>query len=135
MEPVVTTNPRMPLNQDSPDSAAPVPVARNNAIPSSASRSPDSQTAKGPGPRPYRWLNHIAVMLFAAFCVVLGVLLVLLPWTLQWTSNPLLWTHSGLRTFLGYGFVRGVCSGLGLLDLWIGIREVSHYFERSDRFS
>ena len=128
----MTTNPRIPLSPDPPDS---VPVLRNSAIPPSAPEDRKSQTAERPASRAHHWLNHIAVVLFAAFCVVLGVLLVLLPWTLQWTDNPLLWTHPGLRTFLGYGFVRGVCSGLGLLDLWIGIREVSHYFERSDRFS
>jgi len=68
--------------------------------------------------------------LFVLFCTLLGVWLALLPWSLQWTDNPLLWTHPELRTFLGYGFVRGVCSGLGILDLWIGIREVAHYAER-----
>ena len=131
----MTTNPRIPLNQDSPDSAAPVPIPRNNPNPPSAIENRDLGADKAPALRPHRWLNHLAVMLFAAFCVGLGAVLVLLPWTLQWTDNPLLWTHPGLRSFLGYGFVRGVCSGLGLLDLWIGIREVSRYFEKSDRFS
>jgi hypothetical protein len=27
------------------------------------------------------------------------------------------------------GFVRGVCTGLGLLDLWIGFAEAVHYHE------
>jgi hypothetical protein len=77
-----------------------------------------------------RWLDHLALLLFVALCTVVGLWLSLLPWSLQWTDNPLLWTHPDLRTFLGYGFVRGVCSGLGLLDLWIGIREAADYFEK-----
>jgi hypothetical protein len=59
----------------------------------------------------------------------MGVLLVILPWSLQWTDNHLLWGHPGLRVFLGNSFVRGICSGLGILDLWIGFREASHYHE------
>ncbi len=120
METAVTTNPRVPLNP-----AEPVVESRfaNNAPPSpSAQRVPQSAVS--------RWLNHLAVALFVVFCTIIGVWLALLPWSLQWTDNPLLWTHPDLRTFLGYGFVRGVCSGLGILDLWIGIREASHYYER-----
>jgi hypothetical protein len=27
------------------------------------------------------------------------------------------------------GFVRGVCTGLGVLDIWIGFSEAIHYHE------
>lgn len=75
------------------------------------------------------WLRRIAVLLFVILCAVMGVLLVLLPWSLQWTDNHLLWGHTQLRAVLANGFVRGLCSGLGLLDLWIGFREAVHYQE------
>ena len=34
-----------------------------------------------------------------------------------------------LRTFVSSGFFRGLCSGLGLLDIWIGFWEALHYHE------
>jgi hypothetical protein len=75
------------------------------------------------------WLRRISVLLFVILCGTCGVLLVLLPWSLQWTDNRLLWGHSEVKAFLAQPFVRGVSSGLGLLDLWIGFREAVHYHE------
>jgi hypothetical protein len=75
------------------------------------------------------WLRRAAVLLFVTLCAVVGVLLVLLPWSLQWTANRLLWPHPELRALLGNGFIRGACSGLGILNLWIGFREAVNYHE------
>lgn len=75
------------------------------------------------------WLRRAAVLLFVILCAVVGVLLVVLPWSLQWTDNHLLWGHTELKTFLANGFVRGFCTGLGILDLWIGFQEATHYHE------
>jgi len=35
-----------------------------------------------------------------------------------------------LRTIVSNGFFRGICSGLGLLDIWIGFWEALHYHEQ-----
>jgi hypothetical protein len=78
-----------------------------------------------------RWLRRLAVLVFVILCGVMGVLLVILPWSLQWTDNHLLWGYPTLRSFLANAFVRGLSSGLGILDLWIGFREASHYREGS----
>ncbi len=58
-----------------------------------------------------------------------GVLLVILPWTPEWTDNYLLLSFPWLRTVVTTGFFRGLCSGLGLLDIWIGFWEALHYHE------
>ena len=60
---------------------------------------------------------------------VAGVLLVILPWTPEWTDNYLLLSFPWLRTLVTTGFFRGLCSGLGLLDIWIGFWEALHYHE------
>jgi hypothetical protein len=75
------------------------------------------------------WTHRIAVLLFVLLCAGTGVTLVVLPWNLQWTDNYLLLRFPGLRPFVTSGFVRGVCSGLGILDLWIGFSEAVHYHE------
>ena len=78
---------------------------------------------------PELWLHRITVLTFGLVCAVVGVLLVILPWRPEWTDNHLLMASPGLRAFVANGFVRGICSGLGVLDLWIGFSEAIHYHE------
>ncbi|HET7209779.1 MAG TPA: hypothetical protein VFI95_24620 [Terriglobales bacterium] len=75
------------------------------------------------------WLHRFAVLLFVFFCAVLGVILIIFPWRDEWVNNTLLFGHPVLQDFLSNGFVRGICSGLGLLDIWIGFWEAVHYHE------
>ena len=75
------------------------------------------------------WAHRVGVLLFVFFCAVLGVVLVVFPWREEWTSNSLLVGYPMLQDFLSNGFVRGLCSGLGLLDIWIGFSEAVHYQE------
>ncbi|HYX70937.1 MAG TPA: hypothetical protein VE825_17510 [Terriglobales bacterium] len=75
------------------------------------------------------WLHRLSLFTFVLFCVVVGMALVVLPWSPQWTENSLLAPYPGLRSFLRLDFVRGLVSGLGLLDLWFGISEAIHYRE------
>jgi hypothetical protein len=76
------------------------------------------------------WMHRGAVLLFVFFCAILGVVLIIFPWRDEWTANNrLLFGHPGLQDFLSSGFVRGLCSGLGVLDIWIGFWEAIHYHE------
>jgi hypothetical protein len=75
------------------------------------------------------WLHRILVLLLVFVCAAMGVLLLILPWRPEWTDNHLLLGSPGLRTFVSNGFVRGLCSGLGVLDIWIGFWEAVHYHE------
>jgi len=74
-------------------------------------------------------MHRLLVLLFVFVCAAAGVLLVILPWTSQWTDNIILLRYPGLRTLMTNGFFRGLCSGLGLLDIWIGFSEAIHYHE------
>ena len=69
------------------------------------------------------------MLLFVFVCAVMGVLLVILPWRPEWTDNRLLLIYPGLRAFIANGFVRGMCTGLGLMDTVIGFWEAIHYHE------
>lgn len=93
----------------------------------------DAPETHGP-PHPSRaqlWMHRITVFLFVLISAVAGVLLIILPWTPEWTDNYLLLTFPSLRTIVENGFVRGICSGLGLLDIWIGFWEALHYHEQA----
>lgn len=76
------------------------------------------------------WMHRISVFLFVLISAVAGVLLIILPWTPEWTDNYLLLTFPSLRPIVSNGFFRGICSGLGLLDIWIGFWEALHYHEQ-----
>jgi len=75
------------------------------------------------------WLLRVRALLFVTLCATFGVLLLILPWTPKWTDNPLLMNFPDLREVVSSGFVRGLASGLGILDLWLGFWEAINYNE------
>ena len=74
------------------------------------------------------WLQRLSLFVLVLFCVYLGVLVMLLPWwTRIWDHNLFIQAHPPLSAILHNGAVRGIISGIGLLDIWIGISEAVHY--------
>ncbi len=73
------------------------------------------------------WLHRVWLVIFVIFCVELGMLLTLLPWTRVWTDNSLLAAYPALHALFRNNFMRGVITGVGLIDVWIGIWEAVHY--------
>jgi hypothetical protein len=82
-----------------------------------------------PPPRGAIWVERAFLVVFVCFCVWIGMLLIVLPWTPAWTQNNLILHYPNLRAFLGQNFVRGLASGLGMVDVWVGIWEAVHYRE------
>ena len=75
------------------------------------------------------WLRRIGVLLFVFLCATLGVMLMILPWRPEWSENPLLLPYPTLRTLIASGFARGLATGLGVLNVWIGFWEAVQYQE------
>jgi len=75
------------------------------------------------------WARRLKLVIYVLFCIELGMLLAMLPWTRIWTENSLLLPHPALRQFAQQDFVRGAVTGLGLVDIWLGIREAVNYRE------
>jgi hypothetical protein len=122
----VTTDPKLPLeNRTSNPSAQPAPSQAGTTL----LDPPPSAPAPQPQSGLQLWLHRTSVFLFVLISAIAGVLLVILPWTPEWTDNYLLLSFPWLRTFVSTGFFRGLCSGLGLLDIWIGFWEALHYHE------
>jgi hypothetical protein len=62
------------------------------------------------------------------FCFYVGALLAVLPWSPRyWDANGWMLLHPRIAGLFLRGWVRGIVSGLGLLDIWIGISELLHY--------
>jgi hypothetical protein len=75
------------------------------------------------------WLRRISVLLFVFLCATIGVMLIILPWRPEWSDNPLLLPYPTLRAVVASGFVRGLSTGLGALNVWIGFWEAIQYRE------
>jgi hypothetical protein len=59
----------------------------------------------------------------------LGLILFFLPWTHLWMFNRYFLDYAPVAHFTQIGAVRGVVSGLGLLNLWIALSEAIHFKE------
>jgi hypothetical protein len=74
------------------------------------------------------WFQRMSLFILVIFCIYLGVIVTVLPWWRSlWDFNGLFLHHPRLWAVMRLGPVRGVISGLGLLDIWIGISEAIHY--------
>lgn len=105
----------------------PTPAGPQTAPGSEASGAPPSAAHSGPRTAPV-WLQRLSLFVLVLFCVYLGVLVLVLPWwTRVWDHNAFLQARPVLAAMLHNGAVRGIISGLGLLDIWIGISEAVNY--------
>ena len=80
----------------------------------------------------------ITLVLFILICFEIGCLLVFLPWHRSWQDNNLLFYAAEaldapwLRQVIASGYVRGAVTGLGIVNILIGVREIVN-FPRSAR--
>ena len=81
-----------------------------------------------PGPQhPPVWAQRLLLGIEVGISVWTGILVLVLPWTRLWTENPLLAAWPSLKLVLNFTFVRGMISGVGLVDLWMGVSDALHY--------
>jgi hypothetical protein len=100
-----------------------------------SSHAPDgsAEPAHKNAPEPARsvpvWMRRMELFLRVAVRLYLGLLVMVLPWTVYWDDNHFLTVYPRVAAFASLGGVRGVVSGLGLLNLWIAVSEAIHYRE------
>ena len=73
------------------------------------------------------WRARLFLVEFIFICVVIGILLIAAPWLPIWSENSLLIGFPRLHEFLMNDFVRGLVSGLGLIDIGLAISEAVRY--------
>jgi hypothetical protein len=64
-------------------------------------------------------------LLYIAYFLEVGLLLVLVPWSEFWDRNYFADAAPFLLTFLHNNFLRGGVSGLGIINLCIGFADLS----------
>lgn len=117
------SDPKLPLGRSSTD----LPDLQPH--PDTSAPSPGQDRAPARPSAAHLWLRRFGVLLFVFLCATVGVMLMILPWRPEWTDNHLLLPFPALRDFFANGFVRGVCTGLGVLNVWIGFWEAIQYRE------
>jgi hypothetical protein len=63
-------------------------------------------------------------LFFALYCLEAGLFFTVVPWTRIWTMNSLLHDSMAIAIFADNPFVRGFVSGIGVLHLIYGVREL-----------
>lgn len=67
-------------------------------------------------------------LVYVAFFLEVGLLLVVVPWSGLWDRNYFALTWPALRPFLSNHFVRGAITGLGVVNLVAGCADLTLVF-------
>jgi hypothetical protein len=85
---------------------------------------PESESADAsPSSAGPRWRGRLQAILLILFCLEVGIVLVLLPWSSFWDRNYFFSLAPRWSYLLSSSYVRGAVSGLGLLNVWIAVAE------------
>lgn len=106
---------------------------QSNLFSSSPSNGSTAQERQPAPQRPARlpvWLRRVELYLYVVIRIYIGVIVLVLPWYGPlWADNSLINHFPSVAAFLMHGAVRGVVSGLGLLNLWIAVVEALNFRE------
>jgi hypothetical protein len=110
-------------------SAAPLTRSAEGFAPISVPR-PETGSAGGlppqvpPPQRIPRWLVRTELFLRVMLRMYIGLAVCYAPWSHTfWDQNPIFLQFPTFGIFAAHGAVRGVVSGLGLLNLWIAFQD------------
>jgi hypothetical protein len=75
-----------------------------------------------------RWLERAELFLRVLLRMYIGLAVCYAPWSrLFWDQNPIFLQFPTLSIYAANGAVRGLISGLGLLNLWIAFQDAIRY--------
>ena len=98
----------------------------------------DSMGVSAPGgsagdPPPHRiprWLVRLELFLRVMLRMYIGIAVCYAPWSHAfWDQNPVFVQFPTLSIYAANGAVRGIISGLGLLNLWFAIQDALRHRE------
>jgi hypothetical protein len=114
-----------PTSTPLPPSPAPQPRdSSDSAQGLTSDLTPASPTHKHTPQRIPRWLERAELLLRVLLRMYIGLAVCYAPWSHTfWDQNPLFVQYPTLSIYAANGAVRGIISGLGLLNLWIAFRD------------
>lgn len=94
-------------------------------VPQPAQPSTTVETAELVPQRIPRWLVRIELLLRVMLRMYIGLAICYAPWSPAfWDQNPLFMQYPTLSSIATNGAVRGIVSGLGLLNLWVALQDI-----------
>jgi hypothetical protein len=85
--------------------------------------------------RPEADISFLTRVLFAAYFLEAGLILIVAPWSGFWDRNLFLYTVPALQEVLASPFARGAVSGVGAITVIAGLAELSGVLSRRNRSS
>jgi hypothetical protein len=85
--------------------------------------------------RPEADISFLTRILFAAYFLEAGLILVVAPWSGFWDRNLFLYAVPALHQVLASPFARGAVSGVGAITVIAGLAELSGVLSRRNRSS
>jgi len=74
--------------------------------------------------REYRWYHKAFALVFIVFCMEVGVVLLVMPWSEYWENNFFSTWTPHWSIWWRNEYVRGAVSGLGLVNICIAFGEL-----------
>jgi hypothetical protein len=103
--------------------ASPATLSETAPDPATPSES-ESGAAEPPPHHVPRWLERVELFLRVMLRMYIGLAICYAPWSHNfWDQNPIFLQSTTVEDFIRLGAVRGIVSGLGLLNLWIAFQD------------
>ena len=110
------------ISPSMPPSPAPVPGTAISSAPDPNVGQPPA--AAQPPQRIPHWLERPELYLRVLLRMYIGLAICYAPWSqLFWDQNPIFVQYPTLSIYAANGAVRGIISGLGLLNIWIAVQD------------
>jgi hypothetical protein len=110
------------------------PSLTASPAPAPATSSAGQKQAPAPPQSPQRiprWLERAELFLRVLLRMYIGLAVCYVPWShMFWDQNPLFVQFPTLSIYAANGAVRGIISGLGLLNLWIAFQDAVRHRDR-----
>jgi hypothetical protein len=131
--PRYTNSPDTVIPSNPSDQMAPTSDSRTQQTPSENSVPTLVQASPAAASPVEMWVHRSWIVIYVVFCIWIGIVVAALPWFNDgraWTDNAFAMAYPELRAILKMNFVRGVVTGVGLMNIWLGVWEAVHYREQ-----
>ncbi len=85
---------------------------------------PPNQPEHPPAHQFLRWQKRVLGFCFALFALEVGLFLIIFPWRDSWDLNWVPLQNAKLRLIWMSPYFRGALSGLGLVNIYVGLAEL-----------
>ena len=117
---------QLPESTSPPLPVSPARLPGPVAVVSPETRAAANPAVMHPHQRIPRWLERAELFIRVLLRMYIGIAVCYVPWSrMLWDQNPIFAQNPTLASIAANGAVRGLVSGLGLLNLWIAFLDAT----------